>query len=133
MHQRLQGQLQNDRYFECFGLLEEEFSSIAARTGMQGLLYILWKPEDKGRDIHRRRRCILVGFIMARLLLHSGKRSSVVCDRDFVKNATPIEEANVSMDAAGITWMESRRAMYIDIPASENCGRETKIGLCFWF
>ena len=50
-------------------------------------------PSTKARDIHRRRRSILVGFIMARLLLYSGKRSSVVCDGDFVRNATPIEEA----------------------------------------
>ena len=115
MHQRL-GQLQNDRHFECFGLLEEEFSSIAAPAGMQGLLHILLETRGQravifigGDDAFSS-----VGFIMARFLLHSGKRSSVVCDGDFVRNATPIGEAiwmKQVFDTQACTWMESRRAM----------------------
>ncbi|KMV65507.1 hypothetical protein M970_090280 [Encephalitozoon cuniculi EcunIII-L] len=142
-----------ERAFSHFGPLEEEFCSIAARQAYRIFsTYFESSSADveifiSGDDVFAG-----IGFILGRLLLHSGKMSSIVCNESFVKNARyrqsylnsggvitsrPRGEPSIHIYACNKTLIpvqpkdSAKGFLYLDTPGFCIEEKETKIGLCF--
>lgn len=142
-----------DRAFNHFGPLEEEFCSIAARQAYRifstyfGTASARVEVFVMGDDAFS-----TTGFILGRLLLHSGKASSIVCRESSVRNArhrqsylnsggtittTPGLEGSIHVYACNkclipeLPTSNAKGFMYLDTPGSSFDGKETRIGLCF--
>ncbi|KAG5858751.1 DUF5096 domain-containing protein [Encephalitozoon hellem] len=141
------------RAFSYFGPLEEEFCSIAARQACRifstyfGSSNLKVEVLVSGDDFFSS-----IGLILGRLLLHSGKKSSVVCNETALRNARykqsylnsggiissrPSLEPTIQIYGCGkaliSTWPKgnAKGLMYLDTPGFSVEEKETKIGLCF--
>ncbi|KAM0671890.1 hypothetical protein CWI42_040270 [Ordospora colligata] len=143
------------RAFSHFGPLEEEFSSIAARQAYRVFSTYFGSSTEKveifiaGDDVFS-----CVGYILARLLLHSGKKPLVICNQQYIRNSKYRQSyinsggaiCTSSQDQACVYVFACNKALihvqeynnkdakgfiYLDVPDTSTKEGGVKIGLCF--
>ncbi|ADM12157.1 uncharacterized protein Eint_090270 [Encephalitozoon intestinalis ATCC 50506] len=141
------------RAFSYFGPLEEEFCSIAARQTYRIFSTYFNNSSLRvevfvaGDDVFSS-----IGFILGRLLLHTGKMSSIICNENLLRNTRyrqsylnsggvitnrPAPEPSIHIYSCNKSlvpaWARNniRGSIYLDMPGHNSEEKETKIGLCF--
>lgn len=140
-----------NRAFSFFGPLEEEFSSVAARQTYR--IFSTYFDSAKARVeviVRGDDAFSCMGLILGRLLLQSGKQTSIVCSDALVRNAgykqsylnsggmissTPSGLADIQIYACRKSLVPTQStdvkgAMYLDMPSGTGDG-EVSIGVCF--
>ncbi|KAH9411713.1 hypothetical protein HK407_04g08240 [Ordospora pajunii] len=143
------------RAFSHFGPLEEEFSSIAARQAYRVFSTYFESSTEKveifiaGDDVFS---CI--GYILARLLLHSGKEPLVICNQHYIRHSKYRQSYTnsggvicTSSQAQACVYVfacnkalihtqeygnkDAKGLIYLDVPDTLAKEGGVRIGLCF--